>query len=143
MKMWNASLSNPTLKEMFGLILVRWEIDEQYKQRSCKLFVSLDKMGFIINDTIVLSSGVELSGAYAAIRTQRLVIHGTYSNEGVKTFTVQTSYGIFKDKKASQDKLQPLETKPVKVILNATQLNGIFTSVYAAAKAHYSSTKDD
>lgn len=100
-------------------------------------------MGFIIDDTISLSSGMEVTGAYAAIRTQRLMIHGTYSNDNVKTFVVQTSYGIFKDKKSSQDKLQPLEIKAVKVILNATQLNNIFTIVYAAAKANYKSTRDD
>ncbi len=100
-------------------------------------------MGFIINDTITTSSGMEITNAYAAIRSQRMVIHGTYNSDNVKTYVVQTSYAIFKDKKSSQDKLQPLETKAVKVILNATQLNSIFAAVYATAKADYRSVTDD
>ncbi len=100
-------------------------------------------MGFIINDTITLSSGVQVTNAYAAIRSQRMVIHGTYNSDNVKTYVVQTSYAIFKDKNSSVEKLQPLETKAVKVILNATQLNSIFTTVYATAKANYRSVTDD
>ncbi len=100
-------------------------------------------MGFIINDTITTASGLEITKAYAAIRSQRMVIHGTYNADNVKTYTIQTSYAIFKDKQSSVSKLQPLETKAVKVILNATQLNNIFPSVYATAKAEYRSVTDD
>ena len=100
-------------------------------------------MGFIINDTVTLSSGVQITNAYAAIRSQRMVIHGTYNNDNVKTYVVQGSYAIFKDKLSSQERLQPLETKAVKVTLNATQLNNIFAIVYATAKANYRSVTDD
>ena len=100
-------------------------------------------MGFIINDTITTSSGVEIKGAYAAIRSQRLVIHGSSNPGKQKVYTVQGTYAVYKDKQCSLSNMQPLETKPVKKTLTSSQLNEIFPQVYAAAKANYQSTTDD
>ena len=103
-------------------------------------------MGFIINDSLTLSNGLVVTGAYASLMAQPIVIEKELPYLAGATgtnlsWTVTARYNLWVNKDTAGKSLPYIEQKVVKTDIDPAK-QSVFPVLYAAMKAQYKSTTD-
>lgn len=97
-------------------------------------------MGFIINDTLTLPSGITVTGAYVMFGKETLSL----SANSDETYRVSCVAHIYKDRRAALEGKQPIDNLVAEEIIREAQLNGnLFRRLFNLLKDRYHSTSDD
>lgn len=103
-------------------------------------------MGIIINDSITLNNGINLTGCYCSLYESMINITKNNDNNNSKKYRVDTIYTIWANKDARTNELTCVNRDNISLNLDASQLEtdvNIFTLLYNEIKSKYTSYTDD